>query len=73
MDIKIYYTPILIKDNYEMCANKLNEKNCSCTTYDKAKKALKIAEQNGFEDMVEIVQDAIPVDAIIIDGKIIEL
>lgn len=39
----------------------------------KQKKALKIAEQNGFEDMVEIVQDAIPVDAIIIDGKIIEL
>ena len=35
VDIKIYYTPILIKDNYEMCANKLNEKNCSCTTYDK--------------------------------------
>lgn len=45
----------------------------SCTTYDKAKKALKIVEQNGFEDMVEIVQDAIPVDAVVIDEKIIEL
>lgn len=44
-----------------------------CTTYDKAKKALKITEQNGFKDMVEIVQDPIPIDAVIINGKITKL
>ena len=42
-------------------------------TYDKAKKALKITEQNGFKDMVEIVQDPIPIDAVIINGKITKL
>ena len=35
VDIKIYYTPILIKDNYEICAKKLDDKDCSYTTYDK--------------------------------------
>lgn len=44
-----------------------------CTTYDKAKRALELTEENGFEDMVEIVQDEIPVDAIEINGKIVEL
>lgn len=35
VDIKIYYTSILIKDNYEICAKKLDDKDCSYTTYDK--------------------------------------
>ena len=44
-----------------------------CTTYDKAKRALELTEENGFEDMVEIIEDELPVDTIEIDGKLVEL
>lgn len=44
-----------------------------CTTYDKAKRALELTEENGFEGMVEIVQDELPIDAIEICGEIIGL
>lgn len=44
-----------------------------CTTYDKAKKAMELLEAEGFEDMLDIVQDEMPVDMIEIGGKLIEL
>ena len=45
----------------------------SCTTLEKAKIAKKKLENEGFEDMLDIVQDEIPIDTIEIDGKLIEL
>ncbi len=44
-----------------------------CTTYEKAQKAKELLEAEGFEDMLDIVQDEIPVDVIEIDGEYIEL
>lgn len=44
-----------------------------CTTLEKAQKAKKLTEANGFEGMLDIVQDEMPVDIIEIDGKLIEL
>lgn len=44
-----------------------------CTTYEKAQKAKELLEAEGFEDMLDIVQDEMPVDVIEIDGKYIEL
>ena len=35
VNINFYYTPISIKDNYEMCAKRINESDCYETTYDK--------------------------------------
>ena len=44
-----------------------------CTTYEKAKKAQKLIEENGFEDCTELMQDEIPIDAIEINDKLIFL
>jgi hypothetical protein len=44
-----------------------------CTTYEKAQKAKELLEAEGFEDMLDIVQDEMPIDAIEIGGKLIEL
>ena len=55
------------KDDLEDCIF------AQCITPDKAKKAMELTEQNGFEDMVEIIQDELPLDTIEIAGKIIEL
>ena len=44
-----------------------------CTTYDKAKRAMKLLEAEGFEDMLDIVQDEMPIDMIEIGGELIEL
>lgn len=44
-----------------------------CTTFEKAQKAKKILEANGFEDMLDIVQDKLSIDVIEIDNKVIEL
>ena len=44
-----------------------------CTTYEKAQKAKKILEAEGFEDTLDIVQDEIPVDVIEIGDDLIVL
>lgn len=45
-----------------------------CTTYEKALKVKEILEtKEGFEDMVDIVQDLSPVDVFMIGGRIIEI
>lgn len=44
-----------------------------CTTLAKAVIAQGKLEMEGFEGMLDIVQDEIPIDTIEIDGKIIEL
>ena len=44
-----------------------------CTTYEKAQKAMELLEAEGFEDMLDIVQDELPVDMIELDGELIEL
>lgn len=44
-----------------------------CTTKEKAKIAKKKLENEGFEDMLDIIQDEIPIDTIEIEGKLIEL
>ena len=44
-----------------------------CTTMDKAVKAKKLLENNGYEDMLEITQDNSAVDMLEIDGELIEL
>lgn len=44
-----------------------------CTTYEKAQKAKELFEAEGFEDMLDIVQDKTPIDVIKINEKLIEL
>ena len=44
-----------------------------CTTFEKAQKVKELTEENGFEGMLDIVQDETPVDVIEIGGKLIEL
>ena len=44
-----------------------------CTTYEKAQKAKEILEAEGFEGLLDIVQDEIPIDVIEIGGEMIEL
>lgn len=44
-----------------------------CTTYEKAQKAKELLEAEGFEDVLDIVQDKIPIDVIEIDGELISL
>lgn len=44
-----------------------------CTTYEKAQKAKELLETEGFEDMLDIVQDEMPIDVIEIGGELIEL
>lgn len=44
-----------------------------CTTYEKAAKAKERLEQEGFEDMIDIVQDEIPIDAIEVGSQMLEL
>lgn len=44
-----------------------------CTTYQKAKKAQELLEAEGFEYMLEIVPDQLPIDVVTINGKQIHL
>ena len=44
-----------------------------CTTYEKAQKAKEILEAEGFENVLDIVQDEIPVDVIEVDSQLLEL
>lgn len=44
-----------------------------CTTYEKAVKAKEYLEQEGFEDMIDIVQDEIPINAIEVGSQMLEL
>ena len=44
-----------------------------CTTLAKAVIAQSILEKEGFEDMLDIVQDEMPIDVIEIGGELIEL
>ena len=44
-----------------------------CTTYEKANKVKELLEAEGFEYMLDIVQDEIIIDVIEIGGKLIEL
>ena len=44
-----------------------------CITYEKAQKAKEFLEAEGFEDMLDIVQDEMPIDVIEIGGDLIEL
>lgn len=44
-----------------------------CTTFAKAVIAREKLEKNGFEDMLDIVQDEIPIDTIELNGKLIKL
>ena len=44
-----------------------------CTTFEKAQKAKELTEANGFEGMLDIVQDEIPVDVIEVDSQLLEL
>ena len=44
-----------------------------CTTYKKAAKAKELLEQEGFEGMIDIVQDEIPIDAIEVGSQMLEL
>ena len=44
-----------------------------CTTKDKAERAVEMLKTEGFDDLIEIRQDKIPVDTVEIDGKLIAL
>lgn len=44
-----------------------------CTTFEKAQEAKEILEAAGFENVIAIVQDEIPVDVIDIDAQLLEL
>lgn len=44
-----------------------------CTTFEKAQKAKMLLEANGFEDMLDIVQDKLLIDVIEVDNRMIEL
>ena len=44
-----------------------------CTTYEKAQYAKELLEEEGFEDMLDIVQDNLPVDAVKIGDRLIRL
>lgn len=57
---------------YSMCGFD-NKVFARCTTYEKAQKAVELLEEEGFEDMVDILQEETKIDVIEIDGKAIEL
>lgn len=44
-----------------------------CTTLEKAVIAQNKLEHEGFEDVLDIIQDETPIDTIEIDGKLIKL
>ena len=44
-----------------------------CTTYEKAEKAMEIIESNGFNGMITIEQDELPVDTVKIEDEVIKL
>lgn len=44
-----------------------------CSTYEKAQKAKALLENERYEDMLDIIQDEIPVDAIELNGEMIYL
>lgn len=44
-----------------------------CTTLEKAQKAKALIEKEGFADIIDIIQEAMLIDAIKIGGKVIGL
>ncbi len=44
-----------------------------CTTPQKAQKAKELCEEQGWEGMLEIVQDEIPIDTVELNGELINL
>lgn len=44
-----------------------------CTTLKKAEKARELLEAAGYEDILDIVQDELPVDVIEIDSQLLQL
>ena len=46
---------------------------CRCTSYEKALNALELLEDQGFDGLLDIIQDEMPVDVIEIDGVLVEL
>ena len=46
---------------------------CKCTSYEKALNALELLENQGFDGLLDIIQDEMPVDVIEIDGVLVEL
>ena len=44
-----------------------------CSTYEKALKAKKCLENNGFSDLIYITQDEIPIDTIEIGSHVLDL
>ena len=44
-----------------------------CTSLEKAEIVKSKLEEDGYEDMLDIVQDEIPVDVVEINGKLIEV
>lgn len=45
----------------------------NCTTKEKAEKAKALLEKEGFEELLDIVEDGIPIDTIQIGDDLIEL
>lgn len=47
---------------------------CRCTSYEKALNALELLENQGFDGLLDMIQDDIPVDVVRgIDGVLVEL
>lgn len=46
---------------------------CRCTTLEKANKAKALLEEQGWENVLEVVQDDMPIDVVNIDGNNIQL
>lgn len=44
-----------------------------CSTKEKAEKAMRILEENGFEDMLVIKQSNLRLDQLLIENKLIQL
>lgn len=44
-----------------------------CSTKEKAKKAMRILEENGFEDMLVVKQSNLRLDQLLIENKLIQL
>lgn len=44
-----------------------------CSTKEKAEKAMRILEENGFEDMLVVKQSNLRLDQLVIQNKIIQL
>ena len=46
---------------------------CRCSTFDKAKRAMHMLEEEGFEDCLVIIEDKINIDEIEINNHLISL